>query len=323
VLEYRSSFFVQTVQAYRLTTETSRMAKLDIPVVASPDEMSSTGRLTLRSMRWFFGGSLLIWIGYLLVIGLFALTGSDLAPYDPTAQQVLARLLPPLSSSSRGFHWLGTDQLGRDVLSNVVAGARLTLFIGLLSTFAGMAIGVALGMVAGYYGGAVDRLVMRLSEAQTAMPMFLVAIFFLTVMGPTVLNVVVILPTLVWPAFARLVRAETMRLRNSLFVEAAVASGCTELGILAYHILPNLASRIAVLAVIELGHVMLAEAGLSFLGVGVQPPETTWGLLIARGRAYLAVAWWLAIMPGIVLGLTVLALNLLSRRFAAASGAAA
>ena len=275
------------------------------------------------SLRRFLSSGLLVWLGYLLVVTLFALTGGELAPHDPTAQQVLARLLPPLSSSSRGFHWLGTDQLGRDLLSNMIAGARLTLFIGFISNFIGMAIGVALGMFAGYYGGAVDRFVMRLSEAQTAMPMFLVAIFFLTVLGPTVLNVVIILPTLVWPAFARMVRAETLRLRGCLFVEAAVATGATDWTILWSNILPNMAPRIAVLAVIELGHVMLAEAGLSFLGVGVQPPATTWGLLIARGRAYLAVAWWLAIMPGIMLGLTVLALNMLSRRFAATSGSAA
>jgi peptide/nickel transport system permease protein len=294
-----------------------------VSVEAPAGEDPETVALTARTVRRFPGWSLLIWLGLLLVIALFALTGSDLAPYDPTAQQVLARLLPPLSSSSRGFHWLGTDQLGRDLLSNMIAGARLTLFIGLVSNLVGMAIGVALGMLAGYYGGAVDRFVMRLSEAQTAMPMFLVAIFFLTVIGPTVLNVVIILPTLIWPAFARLVRAETMRLRGCLFVEAAIASGSTDWTVLWSHILPNMAPRIAVLAVIELGHVMLAEAGLSFLGIGVQPPATTWGLLIARGRAYLAVAWWLAIMPGIMLGLTVLALNMLSRRFATMSGSAA
>ena len=264
-----------------------------------------------------------IWIAYLLTVALFALTGSQLAPHDPNAQQVLARLLPPLSPSSRGFHWLGTDQLGRDLLSNMIAGARLTIFIGFGANLIGMVIGVALGTLAGYYGGAVDRFIMRLSEAQTAMPMFLVAIFFLTVLGPTVLNVVIILPTLIWPAFARLVRAETLRLRSALFVEAAIASGSTDWTVLWSNVLPNLTPRIMVLAVIELGHVMLAEAGLSFLGIGVQPPSTTWGLLIARGRAYLAVAWWLAIMPGIMLGLTVLALNMLSRRFAATSGSAA
>jgi peptide/nickel transport system permease protein len=294
-----------------------------ISINAASNEDPEAVTLTARTMRRVPGWSLLIWVGFLLVIALFALTGSDLAPYDPTAQQVLARLLPPLSSSTRGFHWLGTDQLGRDLLSSMITGARLTLFIGLVSNLVGMAIGVALGMLAGYYGGGLDRFVMRLSEAQTAMPMFLVAIFFLTVIGPTVLNVVIILPTLIWPAFARLVRAETMRLRGCLFVEAAIASGSTDWSVLWSHILPNMAPRIVVLAVIELGHVMLAEAGLSFLGIGVQPPATTWGLLIARGRAYLAVAWWLAIMPGIMLGLTVLALNMLSRRFATASGSAA
>ena len=297
------------------------MSLAEVPFRASGEEILQPGTIgsIQRAMSW----SLLIWLGYLLLIAVFAATGSDLAPYDPTAQNVIARLSPPWSSSSRGFHWLGTDQLGRDVLSNMIVATRLTLFIGLVSTFVGLVIGVAFGMLAGYYGGGVDRLVMRLTEAQTAMPMFLVAIFFLTVLGPTVLNVVIILPTLIWPAFARLVRAETMRLRGSLFVEAAVASGCTDRGILWYHILPNLASRIVVLTVIELGHVMLAEAGLSFLGVGVQPPATTWGLLIARGRPYLAVAWWLAILPGVMLGLTVLALNMLSRRFAKLSGTAA
>jgi peptide/nickel transport system permease protein len=263
------------------------------------------------------------WSGFLLLIVAIVLAGERLAPYDPTGQLVTARLLPLFAKSSRGFHWLGTDQLGRDVLSNMIVAARLTLFIGVVCTLAGMAIGVVLGMVAGFYSGRVDRLVMQLTEAQTAMPMFLVAIFFLSIMGPSIFNVIVILPTLVWPAFARLVRAETMRIRGALFVEAAVASGCTDWAVLGYHILPNLAPRIAVLAVIEIGHVMLAEAGLSFLGVGVQPPDTTWGLLIARGRPYLAVAWWLAIMPGVMLGLTVLALNMLSRRLASSSGSAA
>jgi peptide/nickel transport system permease protein len=205
----------------------------------------------------------------------------------------------------------------------MIAGIGLTLFIAGVSTLIGLVIGVAVGMVAGYYGGNADRVVMRLSEVQTAMPMFRVAIFFLTVLGPTVLNMIIILPALVWPVFARVVRGETLRLRDTPFIEAAVAAGCTNRAILGTHILPNVAPRIAVLAVIEVGHVMLAEAGLSFLGIGVQPPDTTWGLLIARGRPYLAVAPWLAIMPGVLLGLTDLALNMLSRHFAAASGSAA
>jgi peptide/nickel transport system permease protein len=283
----------------------------------------SAGSLSRTTPAWFKDWGVYIWIGYLLLILAFVVMPDGLAPYDPTGQLVTARLRPLFAESSRGLHLLGTDQLGRDVLSNIIVATRLTLFIGLVSTFIGMVIGVALGMLAGFYGGIVDRLAMRLTEAQTAMPMFLVAIFFLSIMGPSIINVLIILPTLVWPAFARLVRAETMRIRGALFVEAAVASGCTDWAVLGYHILPNLASRIAVLAVIEIGHVMLAEAGLSFLGVGVQPPDTTWGLLIARGRPYLAVAWWLAIMPGVFLGLTVLALNMLSRRLESAGGTAA
>lgn len=264
-----------------------------------------------------------LWLAFLLGLLVLALTGAALAPYEPTQQNVVSRLSPPLSSSRLGFHALGTDQLGRDVLSQMIAATRLTLSIAALSTAMGMAIGVALGLAAGFYGGLADRLAMRLTEAQTAMPMFLVAIFFLSVLGPTVLNVVIILPSLVWPAFARLVRAEVLRLRTTLFVEAARAIGCSNLTILWSHILPNVASRIVALAVIEVGHVMLAEAGLSFLGVGVQPPDATWGLLIARGRPYLAVAWWLAIMPGVLLGLTVLALNVLARRYAVERGPAA
>lgn len=274
-------------------------------------------------MPSWLDATVLLWTGYLFVILAFASLGDRLAPYDPTGQLVTARLRPLLAESARGLHLLGTDQLGRDVFSNIVVAARLTLFIGIVSTLIGMVVGVALGMLAGFYGGRIDRLVMQLTEAQTAMPMFLVAIFFLSIMGPSIINVLIILPTLVWPAFARLVRAETMRIRGALFVEAAIASGCTDSAVLGFHILPNLVPRIAVLAVIEIGHVMLAEAGLSFLGVGVQPPDITWGLLIARGRPYLAVAWWLAIMPGVFLGLTVLALNMLSRRVASASGTAA
>lgn len=289
-------------------------------------ETASDGGLTATSRHLgerLGAGGLILWLIFLLLVIAFALVGDYLTPYGATTQDPVSRLLPPLSSSPRGLHLFGTDTLGRDVFSAIIAGARLTLFIGGVGTLVGALIGVTLGMVAGYYGGTIDRLVMRLSEAQTAMPMFLVAIFFLTVLGPTVLNVLLILPTLVWPIFARVVRAETLRLRDRPFVEAAIATGCTDWMLLRTHILMNLAPRIAVLAVIEVGHVMLAEAGLSFLGVGIQPPDTTWGLLIARGRPYLAVAWWLAIMPGVLLGLTVLSLNMLARRFATESGAAA
>ncbi len=261
----------------------------------------------------------MIWLLFLVLVFVAAVFGSKVAPQGstpPIEKALLDRLKPPFSTTDTGFHLLGTDALGRDLFSQVIRGARLTVFIATVSMFIGSVIGISLGMVAGFYGGLVDRLLMRLAEAQTAMPMFLVAILLITLLGSNVINLLLILPTLVWPTFARIVRAETLRLRETPFIEAAIAVGCTGRSIMWHHLRPNLLSRIVVLGVISTGQVILAEAGLSFLGAGVQPPDITWGLLIADGRQYLATSWWLTITPGIVLGLTVLSLNMLGRRYA-------
>ena len=265
------------------------------------------------------------WI--LLVLFLVLLLAASIvpdvfAPHDHEAQNLRARLLGPGESSSEGLHLLGTDSLGRDLFSRMVIGTRLTMFIAVTATLIGAAIGVLFGLLGGYFGGRTDRLLMRLGEAQTAMPMFLVAILLLSLLGPSVGILLVVLPCLVWPIFARVVRAEALRLREETFIEASVATGCSTSTILGRHLLPNVAPRILVLCVVEIGHVMLSEAGLSFLGVGVQPPDTTWGLLISEGRPLLAVAWWLTILPGVLLGITVLVLNLLGRYWEARSGAA-
>ncbi|MXZ53839.1 MAG: ABC transporter permease [Acidimicrobiaceae bacterium] len=244
------------------------------------------------------------------------------APHDHETQNLRARLLAPGESSPDGLHLLGTDSLGRDLFSRMVIGTRLTMFIAVTATLIGAAIGVLFGLLGGYFGGRTDRLLMRLGEAQTAMPMFLVAILLLSLLGPSVGILLVVLPCLVWPIFARVVRAEALRLREETFIEASIATGCSTSTILGRHLLPNVAPRILVLCVVEIGHVMLSEAGLSFLGVGVQPPDTTWGLLISEGRPLLAVAWWLTILPGVLLGITVLVLNLLGRYWEARSGAA-
>ncbi len=266
------------------------------------------------------------WIVLVVLLGVlvaWALLPDLFAPHDPDRQNLRSRLLGPWSRSPEGFHLLGTDSLGRDLFSRMVAGTRLTLYIAVLSTFIGAAIGVLFGLLGGYFGGRIDRLLMRLGEAQTAMPMFLVAILLLSLLGPSVTILIIVLPCLVWPIFARVVRAEALRLREETFIEASIATGCSNTAILGRHLLPNVAPRVLVLCVVEIGHVMLSEAGLSFLGVGVQPPQTTWGLLISEGRPLLAVAWWLTILPGVLLGLTVLMLNLLGRYWEARSGAAA
>ena len=265
------------------------------------------------------------WI--LLVLFLVLLVAASIvpdvfAPHDHETQNLRARLLAPGESSPEGLHLLGTDSLGRDLFSRMVVGTRLTMFIAVTATLIGAAIGVLFGLLGGYFGGRTDRLLMRLGEAQTAMPMFLVAILLLSLLGPSVGILLVVLPCLVWPIFARVVRAEALRLREETFIEASIATGCSTSTILGRHLLPNVAPRILVLCVVEIGHVMLSEAGLSFLGVGVQPPDTTWGLLISEGRPLLAVAWWLTILPGVLLGITVLVLNLLGRYWEARSGAA-
>ncbi|MEO8693693.1 MAG: ABC transporter permease [Acidimicrobiales bacterium] len=286
-------------------------------VIETRTQATSTRGRRVRDIAHAIGSrSWLIWVAFLAFIVICAVFGAKIAPHDPLEQSLLDRLKPPFSTTDNGFHFLGTDALGRDLFSQVIKGARLTVFIATVSMLIGSVIGISLGMAAGFYGGIVDRLIMRLAEAQTAMPMFLVAILLIILLGPNVINLVLILPTLVWPTFARIVRAETLRLRETPFIEAAVAVGCTGRSIMWHHLRPNLLSRIVVLGVISTGQVILAEAGLSFLGAGVQPPDTTWGLLIADGRQYLATSWWLTITPGIVLGLTVLSLNMLGRRYA-------
>ncbi|WP_431911832.1 ABC transporter permease [Micromonospora carbonacea] len=261
----------------------------------------------LRGRLW------LLWVAVLGIITIWAVTGSALAPMDPYAQLPVARLLPPLSRTDAGLHLLGTDALGRDLFSQIVLGARLTLLIGTAATVIGLTFGAAVGVCAGYFGGWTDRVTMRLTEAQTAMPMFLFAILLMAVVGPSVGNLIALLPTFIWPTVARVIRAETLRLRAEPFVIGAIALGATSRQVVFWHLLPNLAPRLGVLFVIDIGQIVLAEAGLSFLGAGVQEPDLTWGVLIAEGRPYLAVAWWLTVMPGLALAAAVLSVNMLSR----------
>ena len=283
---------------------------------------TSEHRVWGRLIKMIGGWGWIPLVLFLLLLVAVAIVPDVFAPHDHEAQNLRYRLLGPGESSPEGLHLLGTDSLGRDLFSRMVVGTRLTLFIAVTATLIGAVVGVLFGLLGGYFGGRTDRLLMRLGEAQTAMPMFLVAILLLSLLGPSVFILIVVLPCLVWPIFARVVRAEALRLREETFIEASIATGCSTTTILGRHLLPNVARRILVLCVIEVGHVMLAEAGLSFLGVGVQPPDTTWGLLIAEGRPLLAVAWWLTILPGVLLGITVLVLNLLGRYWEARSGAA-
>ncbi|HRD99906.1 MAG TPA: ABC transporter permease [Ilumatobacteraceae bacterium] len=282
----------------------------NVIVVDRPAELTHRSLFSrIRPYGW------LIWAVILGAILLCVLFPNVIAPFDHAKQAPRDKFLSPWSTGARGLHLFGTDELGRDVFSKVVAGARLTLFIGLMSTLIGATIGATLGMIAGLRGGWIDRIVMRLTEAQTAMPMFLIALLLLSTLGPSVWNLIMILPTYVWPTFARLIRAETLRMRTSPFIEAAESLGCRTRTILWRHLLPNLWTRVAVLAAVSVGQVILSEAGLSFIGAGVQRPDVTWGLLISQGRKYLTVAWWATVFPGLFAGLTVFAINAIARRF--------
>jgi peptide/nickel transport system permease protein len=209
-------------------------------------------------------------------------------------------------------HLLGTDQLGRDVLSRIIAGARVSMEVAGLVVVLGGAAGTAAGIVAGYAGGRWDALIMRVVDVQVAFPGLLLAMLMLAVIGPSLGTLVLVLAFSGWMVFARMARGVTLSLRHAPYVEAAVLLGCSPFRVLWRHLLPNLAVPLATLAVLEFAHMVLAEAALSFLGVGVQPPLTSWGLDVASGRNYVFRAWWLATFPGLAIALTVLSVNLVA-----------
>lgn len=250
-----------------------------------------------------------------LIIG-SALLGDVLVDWgvlhDPTRQDLLGRNKAPFTIDAKGFHLLGTDQLGRDLLARLVFGGRLSIGISFVAIVISSLIGVSLGLLAGYRGGRADALVMRLVDIQMGFPQMLLALTVIYAAGPSVTNLIIVLAFTRWTAIARVTRAACLSLRESLYVEAARSLGATHLRIILLHILPNLSSTLLVLISLEFGRVMLSEAGLSFLGMGIQPPDASWGLMLAQGRAYMNSAWWLVTFPGLAIAMTTLCTNLLA-----------
>lgn len=256
----------------------------------------------------------LVAIAVLLVIGLAAVAGPTLAPKDPNRQNIMSRLQPPMVADSAGVvqHYLGTDGLGRDVLSRLIYGARVSLLVGFVAVFIGGALGVVLGMTAGYVGGRTDAFIMRLADIQLAFPFILLAIMFLVVLGSGVLNLVLILGIGQWVTYARIARAQTMSQREKEYVEAARALGARATSVVFATILPNILAPLIVIASFNVASVILSEAALSFLGLGVPPTVPTWGGMLAESRdQLLAGRWWLAVYPGVAIMLTVLSFNIL------------
>jgi peptide/nickel transport system permease protein len=243
---------------------------------------------------------------------LLALLAPWIAPYDPMAGALRERLLPPAwSHGGSGAHWLGTDVLGRDVLSRLLHGARSSLAVCVASIAVSGFVGSAIGVVAGYLGGVFDALVMRIVDLFVSLPVILLALLFGVLFGPSFSNVVLVVSLVLWSQFARMARAETLVVRERDYIDLARSAGRSRLGIMLAHVLPNVAGPLIVLATLQIGTVIIMEASLSFLGVGVPPPAPAWGSMIAEGRSYVVSAWWLCIFPGIAVLLTVLSVNLL------------
>ncbi len=249
-------------------------------------------------------------LGILILTAIFA---DVLAPSDPEVGTLTDRFKPPawIEGGSRA-HLLGTDHVGRDVLSRLIFGARVSIVVGFLAVIVAGAIGTTLGILSGYLGGWVDQVIMRLTDTWLALPALTFAIFLAAVVGPSVMNIVIILSAVYWTRYARVIRGEVLSLRERDFVRLAVVAGCSKWTIMRRHILPNVLNSSIVLATLMLGVVIVTEASLSFLGVGVPPPKPAWGLMLADGKkGLMAGYWWLTVLPGLCIVLMVLSANLL------------
>jgi peptide/nickel transport system permease protein len=250
---------------------------------------------------------------FLLAASIAAAFGPLFAPLDPNRQNLVLRLAEPMAAGPDGSVFLlGSDALGRDVFSRLLSGARVSLLVGIAAIAVGGTIGVIAGLLSGYFGGWVDDLIMRVGDIQLAFPFILLAIMFLVVLGAGVWNLVLVLGVGQWVTYARIVRADTLSLREKEFVEAARALGDSTLSIIFRTILPNILAPLTVIASFNVASVILSEAALSFLGLGVPPSVPTWGSMLAESRdTLIANKWWLAVFPGVAIMLTVLSFNIL------------
>ena len=244
-----------------------------------------------------------------IICGIF---GPLFYPHDPTMMNLGGALKPPVFMTGGDVsYFLGTDHMGRDLLSRLIEGSRISLLIAVFGVlFAGF-IGCTLGMLAGYIGGKTDEVIMRLVDAQMSIPALLLTILLAAALGVGITTIVISISVVFWTGYARVIRGETVSLKQREFVILAGITGCSKARILLKHILPNLISTITVLATLQLGRAILIEASITFLGVGLQPPDTAWGLMISEGRMYMGTAWWIPTFPGLALMVTVLGSNLM------------
>jgi peptide/nickel transport system permease protein len=246
---------------------------------------------------------------FLVIPAVFA---PQVSPYDPLKGSLAKRLTPPVWQEGGTIeHLLGTDKVGRDILSRIIYGARVSLMVSLVAIFVGGALGTSLGLISGYFGGWVDAVLMRLVDISLSLPTILLALVLVAAVGPSFGTVIIVLVILLWARYARLVRGETLSIKERDFIARARVAGASHTRIMTRYIFPNVVNSLVVLATLQVGYVILLESALSFLGAGLPRPTPAWGLMIADGRELIVTAWWVSMFPGLAIMLTVLSLNLL------------
>jgi ABC-type dipeptide/oligopeptide/nickel transport system permease subunit len=281
-----------------------------VPAAAIPDSAPASGwgrfaQALAASPTGLFG------VGILLVSVFVAIFGGAIAPHSTVTQSVSDRFLGSVFTTGNWSHVLGCDNLGRDIFSRTLVGARTSLIVGTVVVSIALVVGTLVGAVAGFFGGIVDALVMRVADFQLSLPFILVALVFMAVLGPGITSMMLALSTAIWVNYARLVRGETLHLRGLEYIAAARSFGVSTPRIILRHILPAVLPSVLVMATLDMAWVIIFEASLSFLGLGVQPPQPSWGVMISEGRDYLHESAWMTLGPGLAIILTATGLNLL------------
>ncbi len=270
------------------------------------DRQAGLGRLYVNWLSLKQNPMTVTGLAIVIVLILIAITAPLIATHDPNAQNLAERLLSPGS-----LHWFGTDHLGRDIFSRILYGSRLSLFIIIMVALISTPLGLAIGVISGYFGGMVDTVLMRITDIFMAFPRLILALAFVAVLGPGVENAVIAIAITTWPPYARISRAETMTFRKSDFISVARLQGASKISILIGHIVPLCITSVVIRMTLDMAGIIITAAGLGFLGLGAQPPSSEWGAMIAAGREYLIDYWWVAAVPGIAIFIVSLGFNLL------------
>ncbi|MBI4640356.1 MAG: ABC transporter permease [Candidatus Tectomicrobia bacterium] len=282
-----------------------------IPKELRPAEISQENAKTQSRLKIIFkqlkkNKGAMVGAVLLLLFILVSIFADSIAPYDPIKMNPAEAMMPPNLN-----HWFGTDNFGRDILSRVIHGARISLWVGVISVAIGAFFGVVLGLISGYYGRWIDATIMRVTDGMLAFPGLLLALVIVAVLGPSLFNLMIAVGISSIPRYTRLVRGSVISAKANLYIEAAHTVGCQNFRIMFVHLLPNVFAPVIVVSTLGVAGAILIAAGLSFLGIGVRPPTPEWGAMLSGGRDYLRIAWWITVFPGLAITVTVLGINML------------